>query len=118
MTNTLNAVRTIVGAFLAATLLVVPGTVFAQDAMRGQSVQAGARIFRTKGCLGCHPIGTEGVGPDLRSVDGGRSFYGLAAAMWNHLPQMRAAMEERGVPVPSLDAWEAGDLVAFLFWLG
>ncbi len=118
MTNTRNAIRTVAGSFLLAAVLVVPDTALAQDAMRGQSVQAGARLFRTKGCLGCHPIGAEGVGPDLRSVEGGRSFYGLAAAMWNHLPRMRAAMEERGVPVPGLDAWEAGDLVAFLFWLG
>ncbi|MEB3323524.1 MAG: c-type cytochrome, partial [Synechococcaceae cyanobacterium] len=113
----LGRVWRISGAILLCACALVPTGVQAQDGA-GHSVQAGARLFRAKGCLGCHPIGAVGVGPDLRNVQGDRSFFGLTAAIWNHLPQMRVVMQERAVPVPQLDPWEAGDLVAFLFWLG
>lgn len=83
----------------------------------GRSVQAGARLFRSKGCLECHAIGGGGVGPDLRTVAGSRTLFGFAAALWNHLPTMQAMMRAQGTAPPRLASWEAGDLVAFLFWI-
>jgi mono/diheme cytochrome c family protein len=85
----------------------------------GQSVPAGARLFGAMGCAGCHAIDGVGgaVGPDLGRSSEPQSYYGFAAAMWNHLPQMVQRMDELGIERPRLDPWEAGDLVAFLVWL-
>lgn len=92
----------------------------AQEPAGGQDVQNGSRVFRAKGCAECHAIHGYGghVGPDLGTTKGGRSFFEFAAAMWNHLPRMAEEMEARRVARPTLSPWEAGDLVAFLFWLG
>jgi mono/diheme cytochrome c family protein len=57
------------------------------------------------------------VGPDLGRIEERRSFFDLAAAMWNHLPSMRTSMEERGIPYPELHPRETDDLIAFLFTL-
>jgi mono/diheme cytochrome c family protein len=90
----------------------------AQQPAGGQSVQAGARVFRAAGCIVCHAADGLGgqVGPDLGAV-GGRSMFDFAAAMWNHLPRMAGEMRAREIPRPVLDPWETGDLMAFLFWL-
>ena len=88
-----------------------------QDA--AQSVEAGSRVFFDKGCFNCHAVHGRGgtVGPDLALISGRRSFYHLAAALWNHIPQMQREMSRRGVAQPTLSPREAGDLTAFLFWL-
>ena len=67
----------------------------------------------------CHAINSAGgkVGPDLARVPRPRSFYELAAALWNHAPQMARRMAGLGIARPQLDARETGDLVAFLFTL-
>jgi len=84
-----------------------------------QNAMAGVRIYRTKGCRGCHGSRTgfpEGL--DLRSLQTARSIYELAAAMWNHLPGMRNAVaNEEDAPAP-MSSRQAGDLIAFLFARG
>ncbi len=84
-----------------------------------QNAASGARVFGVKGCGGCHAVNGLGpsVGPDLGGIEERRSFYDLAAVMWNHLPPMRARMAEFGVSRPELSGKEAGDLMAFLFTL-
>ena len=84
-----------------------------------QSVEAGSRVFFGKGCFNCHAVHGRGgtVGPDLALIPGRRSFFHLAAALWNHLPQMQREMSQRGVQRPRLTPREAADLTAFLFWL-
>jgi mono/diheme cytochrome c family protein len=79
----------------------------------------GSRIFGSKGCSKCHAVTGIGgkVGPDLGSVSPPRSFYDLAAAMWNHLPQMAKQMEKLGISRPQLNPAETGDLIAFLYTL-
>ncbi|HEU5320255.1 MAG TPA: cytochrome c, partial [Methylomirabilota bacterium] len=57
------------------------------------------------------------IGPDLGRLPRPRSFFDLAAAMWNHLPRMAERMRTLGIARPRLDAREAADLVAFLFTL-
>jgi hypothetical protein len=57
------------------------------------------------------------VGPDLGRMARSRSFYGLAATMWNHLPTMAGQMARFGIDRPQLDSRETGDLIAFLFTL-
>jgi cytochrome c2 len=88
-----------------------------QETSVAQRALAGARVFGAKGCADCHAVDGVGggVGPDLARVAEAPSLFGLAAAMWNHLPAMASRMRERGTTPASLAPWEAGDLVAFLF---
>ncbi len=84
-----------------------------------QNAMAGASVFGTEGCVKCHAIdglgGTEG--PDLARFPTSRTFYDLAAAMWNHLPAMVSRMRDLGIREPHLSDRETGDLIAFLFSL-
>jgi cytochrome c2 len=84
-----------------------------------QEPLAGSRVFGSKGCSKCHSINGVGgkIGPDLGRIRQNRSFSDVAAAMWNHLPQMSAEAKKRGVAMPQLNPVELGDLIAFLFTL-
>jgi cytochrome c2 len=84
-----------------------------------QDPLAGSRVFGTKGCGKCHAVNGVGgkVGPDLARVPRPRSFYELAAAMWNHLPKMAERMREFGIARPQLNPRETGDLIGFLYTL-
>src|SRR5215467_10105166 len=82
-----------------------------------QDPLAGSRVFGARGCARCHAINGIGgtVGPDLARTNRSRSFYDLAAALWNHAPRMADRMRALGIARPQLDAHESADLVAFLF---
>jgi cytochrome c len=82
-----------------------------------QDPLVGSRIFGEKGCAKCHAIfGVGGkMGPDLARTQRSRSFYDLAAAMWNHLPKMTEQMRKAGIARPNLTPSETGDLIAFLY---
>src|SRR5512145_965838 len=64
----------------------------------------GWELFGTKGCGGCHAVrGIGGViGPDLATIPGPKSFFDIAAAMWNHLPNMGEQMRAVRVQRPTL----------------
>ncbi len=106
---------------LLALALVLAGAVplSAQEPAAPQSIQVGARLFRTQGCGECHAVYGRGggIGPDLGDSPVRRSLPDLAAALWNHLPSMAEALEAGDVRVGRLEPWEAADLVAFLLWL-
>jgi mono/diheme cytochrome c family protein len=74
-------------------------------------------VFGAKGCSNCHAVNGVGgtLGPDLGRIQRNRSFNDIAAAMWNHLPQMVAEAQKRSLPMARLDRAEVGDLIAFLF---
>ena len=79
---------------------------------------AGSEVFTEKGCDGCHRIrgmGSGTAGLDLARVRGGTGFFGLAAAMWNHLPEMGLKSRELGIARPSFTPLELSNLLAFLF---
>ncbi len=84
-----------------------------------QDPMAGSRVFGAKGCVKCHSINGVGgkTGPDLARIPRPRSFYDLAAEMWNHLPKMADRMRKLGIVRPSLNPQETADLIAFLFTL-
>ena len=113
-----NAVRRS-GLVLSAVLLV-PSLALAQPLFGPtQDPLAGERVFDAKGCVKCHAVRGVGgkVGPDLARTPRPRTFYDLAAALWNHAPKMAARMRQLGIARPQLDARETGDLAAYLFTL-
>jgi cytochrome c2 len=111
---------TVTKTILAAALLWWPlGAAHAQPLSEGQDPMAGARVFAAKGCSKCHSVNGVGgkIGPDLARIARPRTFYDLAADMWNHLQKMSVKWQEVGVTRPRLDSREAADLAGFLFSL-
>src|SRR5207253_10887504 len=60
------------------------------------SAAVGAELLHQKGCVDCHAF--DGTGQ-------GRTPVQLAAALWNHSPEMWRAQKERNVR-PTLDSME------------
>ncbi|HSG81859.1 MAG TPA: c-type cytochrome [Gemmatimonadota bacterium] len=102
-----------------AALLTLPRIVTAQESEPTQDPLAGSEVFESKGCVNCHAVNGIGgqSGPDLSAIPRRRSFYELAANIWNHLPFMTGGMEAAGMPHPEMNAREAADLIGFLFTL-
>ena len=101
-------------------LLCSPGAALAQPLFSpSQDPVAGSSVFGAKGCGKCHSVNGVGgkIGPDLGRIPRPRSFYDLAAAMWNHLPKMAERMRQLGIARPHLDPQETANLVAFLYTL-
>jgi mono/diheme cytochrome c family protein len=108
------------GIVLLACALLIPALATAQTLFIGsQDPFGGAGVFNAKGCVKCHAIRGVGgtIGPDLARTERPRSFYDLAAALWNHAPTMAARMHQLGIARPHLDSREAGDLAGYLFTL-
>ena len=90
----------------------------------GQSAPSAApqvadwEVFASKGCAGCHQVrgfGDGTTGPDLGHIASGTGFIEIAAAMWNHVPQMRVAMRDRAAQWPRFTPQEFSNLIEFLF---
>lgn len=77
---------------------------------------AGRRLFADKRCVVCHQVEGVGgvVGPNLDFLRPFRAPIYVAAAMWNHGPQMTDAMAARGIKRPTFTGAELRDLIAFL----
>jgi cytochrome c2 len=91
--------------FYAARFFEQPG-----DAGRGKNV------FTTRGCVKCH-----GGGPGAPSTALPMSAWtaiddpvALAAAMWNHGPQMQAETSRRKTPWPEITGQDLTDLLVFI----
>jgi mono/diheme cytochrome c family protein len=78
---------------------------------------AGFEVFAKKDCGKCHAVrGAGGTGgPDLARVAGDKSFFGIGASLWNHVPWMGSKMRAQRMDRPRLTALEASNLIAFLF---
>jgi mono/diheme cytochrome c family protein len=109
-----------ISVLIALVVLVTPGMSGAQVLFSPtHDPVAGEKLFTAKRCVRCHAVNGVGgtVGPDLGRTARPRTFFDLAAALWNHAPAMAARMREAGVARPALDAREVGDLVAYLYTL-
>jgi mono/diheme cytochrome c family protein len=119
LSTTVDRLR-IAATVCAVTIAVASTAIAQQDLVPAQNAMAGAQVFGDKGCNQCHALrglgGTEA--PDLAQGASARTFYDLAAAMWNHLPAMIERMDERSMKHPTLNERESGDLIAFLHSLG
>jgi mono/diheme cytochrome c family protein len=76
----------------------------------------GRKVFVAKHCVECHQVAGQGgtVGPSLDSLHEFTSPMYVAAAMWNHGPQMAEKMKEKGVERPTFTAQELRDLIAYV----
>ncbi len=78
--------------------------------------KAGERLYAAKGCVQCHEVGGQGgrVGPGLDFLKRANSPVLVAAAMWNHGPEMAEAMKARGIARPTFQGREMADLIAYV----
>ena len=84
---------------------IIPG-----DARRGE------QLFTTEQCVQCHSLNGKGgtLAPDLgRRIDRDFTPAVMASLMWNHAPDMWAAMKKQGIVKSQLSAEAAADLFAF-----
>ncbi len=74
-----------------------------------QNPLAGSQVFGSTGCVKCHSVNGLGgtIGPELGRIARRRSFYDLAATMWNHLPIMGQQMKALGIERTVMDEREA-----------
>lgn len=82
------------------------------------SPEAGADLFRAKGCARCHAVNGVGGsdGPELGSEAGSESGPDrLVSAMWNHAPAMWERMEAERVGRPRITLEEMSHLFAYLY---
>ncbi|MBI4635781.1 MAG: c-type cytochrome [Candidatus Rokubacteria bacterium] len=76
----------------------------------------GEKLFAAKGCVQCHALGGAGgrVGPVLDPLGRANSPVLVAAAMWNHGPQMAEVMKAKGIARPTFEGKELLDLIAYI----
>jgi len=82
----------------------------------GGSPFLGERVFSDRGCARCHGTKGEGTreGPKLGAGAEAFTTVSLATALWGHGPAMRARAEQLGIPWPTLEPTDVGDLISFL----
>jgi len=87
---------------------------FAADIMPGDA-RRGANLFENEQCVQCHRVGRPGgTAPDLaRRLGRDYTPTAMAALMWNHAPDMWAAIKQRGIEKPQLNEQSAADLFAY-----
>src|ERR1035437_2417049 len=84
---------------------IIPG-----DAKRGE------QLFQSEQCIQCHSLKGKGgtLAPDLsRRVDRDYTPSVMASLMWNHAPDMWAAMKQQGVQKGNMTPEKAADLFAY-----
>jgi len=74
--------------------------------------RSGRKLIREKKCASCHAFGSEGpdIGPDFTKGQDYLSPLTLAAAMWNHGPNMLRLFRENGIDRPRLSGRDIVDL--------
>jgi mono/diheme cytochrome c family protein len=109
MTSANFAIRAIAAAALSAGVLTA-GNAIPGDARRGE------QLFQSQQCVQCHTVNGKGghIAPDLaKRVDRDFNPSVMASLMWNHAPDMWAAMRKQGVVKGQLTPEAAADLFAY-----
>jgi mono/diheme cytochrome c family protein len=105
----MRVIRVTGAATLAAAGALAAGLV-PGDAKRGE------QLFQTEQCVQCHSVKGRGgtLAPDLgRRIDRNYTPSVMASLMWNHAPEMWAAMRKNGVTKTQLTPEAAADLFAY-----
>jgi mono/diheme cytochrome c family protein len=78
--------------------------------------QAGEQLFAAKGCAQCHEVGGKGgrLGPSLDFLKRVSSPVIVAAALWNHGPEMVETLKAIGIERPTFAGKELNDIIAYL----
>ena len=76
----------------------------------------GERVFAERGCANCHGPSAEGTrnAPKLRAGADAFTMVSFATALWSHGPAMNTRAEKLGIPWPSLEPGDIGELISFL----
>jgi cytochrome c2 len=99
-----DELRDLIGYLLYVNYLGDPG-----DARHGQTLLA------EMSCLGCHDLRRRGkIGPALYSPSRVASPVGLITDLWNHYPNMSAALRAKGLPWFSWTGAEITDISRYL----
>jgi mono/diheme cytochrome c family protein len=96
------------GAFTLCSALAAD--IIAGDARRGEE------LFESQQCIQCHSFNGRGGtrAPDLaKRIDRNYTPTVMASLMWNHAPQMWAAMKEHGITKGEMTPESAADLFAY-----
>jgi mono/diheme cytochrome c family protein len=76
----------------------------------------GEQLFQSEQCIQCHSVNGRGgtLAPDLaRRIDRNYTPTVMASLMWNHAPQMWAAMKKQGITKAPMTPESAADLFAY-----
>jgi mono/diheme cytochrome c family protein len=79
----------------------------------------GQELFVSQGCAMCHTYEGRG-GTDAPPLDFMRGkltaneIANMSGLIWNHVPTMKAAFEEEGIPFPEFKGNQMASLVAYL----
>ena len=116
MIRSVKRERLLLSALLAVAVLCSAFHLAAQEIPLPTSPFDGQSVFVDKGCVKCHSIMGKGgkIGSDLAKIQASRSPAGIVAMMWNHVSDMRNAMEVWQT-IPKLNESELANLVAYLF---
>jgi mono/diheme cytochrome c family protein len=76
----------------------------------------GERVFAERGCARCHGPAAKGTrnAPELRAGPDAFTLVSFATALWKHGPAMNTRAEKLGIPWPSLEPGDVGELISFL----
>ena len=94
---------------------LVGGSALAADIVPGDA-RRGEQLFQTEQCVQCHSIHGKGgsIAPDLaRQIGRDYTPSVMASLMWNHAPDMWAAMKKAGITKPEINEERASDLFAY-----
>jgi mono/diheme cytochrome c family protein len=96
-------------------VLLVSGGLAAADTPAGEA-RRGETLFQNEQCIQCHSIKGAGgkLGGDLsKLIDRDYTPAVMASLMWNHAPDMWAAMKKQGIVKAQLSSEGAADLFAY-----
>jgi mono/diheme cytochrome c family protein len=79
----------------------------------------GRELFVSQGCSMCHTYegggGTDAPGLDfMRGRMTANEVANMSGLIWNHVPTMKAAFEEEGIPFPEFKGNQMASLIAYL----
>lgn len=83
------------------------------------NAEKGRELFVSQGCAMCHTYQGRG-GSDAPNLDFMRGrmtateIADMSGLIWNHVPTMKAAFEEEGIPFPEFNGDQMANLIAYL----
>lgn len=86
-----------------------------QQNYKGDPAQ-GEIVWKGMKCAACHSLGEgkeQRLAPDLRKYEELPAFE-MVQSMWNHGPQMVAAMQQHGISTPKFSSKQMLDLLAYI----